>query len=153
MFITRLTQALQAHRVPYAIVGGHAVALHGALRGTVDIDVVIRWQKQHLLHAVEALHSLGLVSRLPITAEEVFNFRDEYIERRHLIAWSFYHPQHLDEQVDLLIHYDLGKRKVLTASTREGSIHYLNKADLIAMKQASGRPQDLADIEALEKLP
>ena len=153
MFITRLTQALDAHQVPYAIVGGHAVALHGALRGTLDIDFIIRWQKKHLLNAEQALHSIGLVSRLPLSANDIFHFRDEYIQNRNLIAWSFYHPQRLDEQVGLLIHTDLGHKKVLSARTAEGDIHYLNKADLIAMKRASGRPQDLADIEALEKLP
>jgi hypothetical protein len=153
MFITRLTRALDVYQVPYAIVGGYAVALHGALRGTLDIDVVIRWQKKHLIHAEQALHSIGLVSRLPITAEDVFNFRDEYMAQRNLIAWSFYHPQRLDEQVDLLIHFDLGRKKILTATTDEGTIPYLNKADLIAMKKQSGRAQDLADITALEKLP
>jgi len=153
MFITRLTRALDAHQVPYAIVGGHAVALHGALRGTLDIDFVIRWQKQHLLNAEKALHSLGLVSRLPITAEEVFAFRDEYVKRRNLLAWNFSHPQRQDEQVDVLINFDLGSKKVLCVRTTEGDIHYLNKKDLIAMKKHSGRPQDLADIEALERLP
>jgi len=153
MFITRLTRALDAHQVPYAIVGGHAVALHGALRGTLDIDFVIRWQKQHLLNAEKALHSLGLVSRLPITAEEVFAFRDEYVKRRNLLVWNFSHPQRQDEQVDVLIDFDLGKKKVLSARTADGDIHYLNKKDLIAMKKHSGRPQDLADIEALERLP
>lgn len=153
MFITRLTNALTQHGVPYAIVGGHAVALHGALRGTVDIDFVIRWQQKHLLAAEHALNSIGLVSRLPITANDAFNFRDEYIQKRNLIGWSFYNPAHQDEQVDLLIHFDLGRKKVLTAHTTEGDIHYLNKKDLIAMKRASGRPQDLADIDALENLP
>lgn len=152
MFITRLTKALADYQVPYAIVGGHAVALHGALRGTLDIDFVIRWQKKHLVHAEQALHSIGLVSRLPVTAEDIFNFRDEYITERNLLAWSFYHPQRLDEQVDLLIHFDLGRKKILTATTDSGHIHYLNKADLVAMKKQSGRAQDLADIAALEKL-
>ena len=55
MFLTRVTQALSDHQVPYAIVGGHAVALHGALRGTVDIDFVIRWQKKYLLQFLKIL--------------------------------------------------------------------------------------------------
>jgi hypothetical protein len=153
MFITRLAQALKDHQVPYAIVGGHAVALHGAVRGTVDIDFVIHWQKKNLLHAEKALHSIGLESRLPITAEEVFHFRDEYINKRNLIAWSFYNPKRLDEQVDLLIHFDLGRKKVIRTRVEKIDLYFLNKKDLIAMKKQSGRPQDLADIKALETLP
>jgi hypothetical protein len=152
MFIYRLVNALESHKIPYAIVGGYAVALHGALRGTIDIDFVIKWQQNNLLQAEKALKSIGLISRLPIDAEDVFNFRDEYIEKRNLIAWSFHNPSHNDEQVDLLINFDLGKKKVLTAKLREAKIHYLNKKDLIAMKKQSGRQQDLADIDALEKL-
>ena len=152
MFISNLCNTLTKHHVPYAIVGGHAVALHGALRGTVDIDFVLRWNKKNLIAAEKALNSLGLESRLPVNAEDIFNFRDEYINNKNLIAWSFYHPKRLDEQVDIIITFDLGKKSVLTASTQEGDIHYLNKADLIKMKQASGREQDLADIQALEML-
>ena len=51
MFIYRLTNALEKHHIPYAIVGGHAVALHGALRGTIDIDFVINWNKKNLLQS------------------------------------------------------------------------------------------------------
>lgn len=152
MFIYRLANALENHKIPYAIVGGHAVALHGALRGTIDIDFVIQWKKNNLLQTEKALKSIGLISRLPIDAEDVFHFREEFIEKRNLIAWSFYNPNQNDEQVDLLINFDLGNKKVLTAELKEAKIHYLNKKDLIAMKKQSGRQQDLADVEALEKL-
>jgi hypothetical protein len=36
--------------------------------------------------------------------------------------------------------------------TMAGPVQVLSRKDLIAMKKASGRPQDLADVEALEKL-
>lgn len=153
MFITRLCNALKEHNVPYAIVGGHAVALHGAIRGTIDIDFVTRWNQANVSAAETALITLGLQSRLPLTANDIYHFRDEYIQNRNLTAWSFYNPTKLDEQVDLLIHFDLGKKKVLSTHVDNTDIHYLNKKDLIKMKQQSGRPQDLADIEALEKLP
>lgn len=153
MFIYRFANSLKKYQIPYAIVGGHAVALHGALRGTVDIDFIIKWNKTNLLNAEKALNSIGLISRLPINAEDVFNFRDEYIEKRNLIAWSFYNPAKNEEQIDLLINFDLGRKKVITAELEDATIHYLNKKDLIAMKKLSGREQDLADIDALEKLP
>jgi hypothetical protein len=152
MFLNRVCAQLRKHRVPYALVGGHAVALHGAVRGTVDLDFVIRWSLRHLESAVQALGECRLVSRLPITARDVFEFRDEYIRNRSLVAWNFYNPHALAEQVDLLINYDLGRRKTKTVRTAEGTIRLLNIDDLIAMKRASGREQDLRDAEALEKL-
>lgn len=152
MFLTKLTNALDKHKVPYALVGGYAVALHGVVRGTVDIDFVIRWQKKHLLNACKALESIGLQSRLPLSAEDVFNFRDEYINNRNLLAWNFYNPKDQTEQVDLMINFDLGTKKTANATFDTNKIKVLNKKDLVAMKQASGRPQDLADIEALERL-
>jgi hypothetical protein len=44
-----------------------------------------------------------------------------------------------------------GKRTI-RVQTRAGAIRVLSRKDLIAMKRASGRPQDLADADVLEKL-
>jgi hypothetical protein len=151
-FLARVGKALDAAGVRYAVVGGYAVALHGAVRGTVDIDLVLRWDLRNLESAATALGSLGLVSRLPVTAEDVYRFRDEYIYNRNLIAWNFYNPRDLTEQVDIVISEDLKGKRTISVQTRAGAIRVLSRKDLIAMKRASGRPQDLADADALEKL-
>ena len=101
---------------------------------------------------MQALGECGLVSRSPIGAQDVYHFRDEYIRNRNLIAWNFYNPQAQAEQVDLLINYDLGEQKTKAIKTTGGSVKVLNIDDLIAMKRASGREQDLKDVQALEKL-
>ena len=93
MFLYRVVESLAKHKVDYALVGGFAVALHGAVRGTIDVDLVIRLQKKQFQLAEVALKDLGLISRLPVTAENVFEFREEYIQNRNLIAWSFYNPK------------------------------------------------------------
>ena len=152
MFIHDVCAALKAAGVPYAIVGGYAVALHGAVRGTVDVDVAIRWSLKNLQNAEQALKKLGLVSSIPIDARQVYHFREEYIQNRHLTAWNFYDPSHPLKQVDLIIAYDLAKRHTKTFHTDAGKICVLAKRDLIAMKRASGRPQDLEDVKALEAL-
>lgn len=152
-FLGRIGTALEAAGVRYALVGGYAVALHGAVRGTVDVDVIVRWDTRTLTRAEQALQALGMVSRLPISADEVFRFRDEYLRNRNLIAWNFYNPRDLTEQLDIVISTDLKGKKVQTIATAEGPLRVLARKDLIAMKRASGRPQDLADIAALEQLP
>jgi hypothetical protein len=151
-FLTRVGAALDAAKVRYALVGGYAVALHGAVRGTVDIDIILAWDRRTLRAAEQALQGLRLVSRLPITADEVCRFRDEYIRNRNLIAWTFYNPSDLTEQLDVVISTDLKGKKVQAIETADGTLRVLSCKDLIAMKRTSGRPQDLADIEALETL-
>ncbi|MEX2506864.1 MAG: hypothetical protein WD406_08085 [Pseudohongiellaceae bacterium] len=152
MFIKRVCRQLDHFKVRYAVAGGHAVALHGAVRGTVDIDFVLNWTEENLCNAEKALRQLGLVSRLPLTATEVFANREHYIRDRHLIAWNFYNPRQQEEQVDLLISFDLTGQRVEKVKLADCEIPVLGLDELIAMKTASSRPQDLLDIEALEKL-
>ena len=136
----------------YAIVGGHAVALHGAVRGTVDIGLAITWNRKTLLATEKALQEVGLVSRLPLTADDIFDFRKEYIENRNLIAWNFYNPNDLSEQVDIVITYDLKGKRTKRIQLSNGSVQILDLKELIKMKRKSARPQDIEDVLALEKL-
>jgi hypothetical protein len=152
MLLLRVTKALDAARVPYAIVGGFAVALHGAVRGTVDVDLAIRLVERDFKAMEKALVGLGLRSRLPLTAAEVFRFREEYIRNRNLIAWTFVNPDRRSEIVDLILTQDLRKMKTRAIKVQGQTVRVAAIPDLIKMKQASGRPQDLEDIKALQSL-
>lgn len=152
MFIKRVIQSLDKHKVHYALVGGYAVALHGVLRGTVDIDVAIGLQKGQFTAAEKAMVAIGLQSRLPVSAEDVFTFRDEYIRNRNLTAWSFYNSKNPLEVVNILITEDVRKLKTVEKKVDRLRIQVVSIADLIRMKTQSARPQDLEDIKSLEKL-
>jgi hypothetical protein len=153
MFIYKICSVLDAAEVPYAIVGGCAVALHGVMRGTVDVDIVINWSLKHLKKTEIAFKQMGLVSRIPITAEELFEFKEEFIERRNLIAWNFYDPSNPLNQVDLILNYHLkNSSQVKKMNTPDGSVCVLSLNELIKMKKASGRPQDLEDVKSLSNI-
>jgi hypothetical protein len=151
MFINRVVDALGAEGVKFALAGGHAVALHGAVRGTVDLDFVLAGARENFVAAERALKSLGLVSRVPVTGEEVFAFRKEYMEKRNLLAWGFYHPKDPSQVVDLVLTWDLKPGESVRIRAFGRDIPVLSKPALIAMKRAAGRPQDLVDADALEK--
>lgn len=153
MWIERVAEALEREGVRFALAGGHAVALHGAVRGTVDLDLVLACTRENFAAAERALKALGLVSRLPVTAEEVFSFRKEYIERRNLLAWGFVHPKDPSQVIDLVLTWELKPGDVKRVRAAGRDLPVLSKAALIAMKKAAGRPQDLADVAALERLP
>ena len=67
-FLEQICTALRDADVRYAVVGGYAVALHGAVRGTVDIDLAFPWTERTLVLAEAALNGIGLVSALPVSA-------------------------------------------------------------------------------------
>lgn len=152
MLISRVAKAFKKHGVPFGVVGGYTVALHGAVRGTVDLDLVLRLRRKDFVAAAEALATLGLKPKLPVTAGEVFDFRKEYIARKNVVAWSFWNPADPSEIVDVVITHDLAKMKVLAVRWGRDEIPLVSKKDLIAMKKESARPQDLEDIKALESL-
>lgn len=152
MFILEVCSALERKNIAYAIVGGYAVALHGAVRGTIDVDIAVQWTLTNLEKAEEALKELGLVSRIPVSSQDIFYFRDEYIEKKNLIAWNFYSPSNPSNQVDIIINYNLKKSSSELIQTFGGKLRVLSRKALIEMKKKSGRPQDLEDIKALENL-
>jgi hypothetical protein len=152
MFILRLAAALDQAKVDYALVGGYAVALHGAVRGTIDVDLAIHFTESSFVAAEKALQKLGLEPRLPVRAKEVFAFRKEYVANRNLIAWSFYNPKAPIEIVDVLLTEDALKIQSVPIKVGKQTLKVASIPDLIRMKKASGRAQDLADVDALSRI-
>jgi hypothetical protein len=151
-FILRLTRAFRDADVRFAVTGGYAVAFHGAVRGTLDVDIVVRRSRDDFVAAEETLKGLGLAPRLPVDAGQVFDFREEFIRNRNLVAWSFSNPSNPAEIVDVIITHDLAAMKVVKVRVGNVTVPVVSRRDLIAMKRASGRPQDLEDVRALEAL-
>jgi len=137
VFIYRLIQALDKRNVDYAI---------------ADIDLVLRLSKKNLLTAEDALKDIDLQSKLPLRAAEVFDFREEYIRNKNLIAWNFINLNNPAESVNIIITEDLRKMKVKRILVGDQILRVVSIEDLIKMKKKSSRPQDLEDIKALRRL-
>jgi hypothetical protein len=152
MFLLQLIEALDNNRIRYALVGGYAVALHGVVRGTVDVDLAIRINKGEFRKTEKALNGLGLKSLLPVTADDVFTYREEYIRNRNMKAWSFVNPDKAGEVVDILITEDASGLKTVTKTIASRKVRVAAIPELIRMKTGTGRPQDEVDIKALKEL-
>ena len=151
MFIFEVVDALEEAGARFAVAGGHAVALHGATRGTLDVDLVLMLTKENLIATEKALTAIGLSSRLPLDAAEVFAFRREYLERRNLVAWNFIDLKDPSRIIDIVLTWDLKPIEIVRMRAGGRDIPVLSKSALITMKKAAGRPQDLVDVEALER--
>ena len=152
MFIASVVKALTANHVRFTLVGGYAVVLHGCVRGTVNIDIVVSLKESELKKAEFALNSIGLQSRIPVTHKDIFLFREEYIKNKNLIAWSFVNPKNALEVVDIIITTDLSELKSINIKSLGLEIPVCSIDDLIKMKTASARPQDLEDVKALKAI-
>ena len=107
MFLYEVINSVESVKVKYAIVGGYALALHGIVRATMDVDLVLSLTLKDFELVEKAFQKIHLKSRLPIRAQDVIKMRNEYIEQRNLIAWSFVDYQNPSRQVDILITEDI----------------------------------------------
>ena len=158
LFIRDLLQRLAADRVRYCLVGGVAVNLHGVPRMTYDVDIVVVPEADQLRAAAGVLAALGLRCRLPVSLDAFADasYRKEAAEQRNLLAVTYTDPNDPLREVDILVAppvdaVDLVARAV-TLSVGDLDARVVSIQDLIAMKKASGRAQDLADVAHLERI-
>jgi hypothetical protein len=150
MLIYQLVDSFNKEKLKYAVVGGYALALHGIVRATMDVDFVLNLRESDFHLAENILNKLGLQSRLPVRAQDIIKMRKEYIEQRNLLAWSFVDYQNPSRQVDILITEDLGDLDVEVISVGGRKISVISLEELLRMKLASARPQDLVDAENIK---
>lgn len=147
MLLYQITDSFAAAKLKYAIVGGYALALHGLVRATMDVDLVLHLKLADFELAEATLKKINLQSRLPIRAQDVIKMRREYIENRNLLAWSFVDYKNPTRQVDILINKDLRDLATMKISVAGKKISVVTLNELLKMKQEAGRPQDLVDIK------
>lgn len=151
MLLYNIIDAFTKAKLKYALVGGYALALHGIVRATLDIDLVLSLKLSDFELAEKTLKQLGLQSRLPVRAQDIIKMRKEYIENRNLIAWSFVDYHDPSKLVDILITKDLKELDVETISVGGRKINVISLKELLKMKTEAGRPQDLVDIQNIKE--
>jgi hypothetical protein len=153
MFLFDVIKALEKEKVKYAVVGGYALALHGIVRATIDVDLLVSLNLKDLSAAEKAMNNLGLTSRIPVSAKEIIDFRAEYIEKRNLLAWSFVDYKDPSKIVDILIVTGLSEVETVRINVSGKKISVVSLEDLKKMKTGTGRAKDALDIESInEKL-
>ena len=151
-------QQLNQHHVRYLVVGGLAVVLHGHLRATADIDLVLALDRENVLAAIQALKSLDYRPRPPVPFEEFAESdkRSEWIQQKGLTVFSAYSDRFPGVEIDLFVSEPFQFDEAYTRSSRiavdQTIITVLGIDDLIQMKRGVGRPLDLSDVEALEAI-
>jgi predicted nucleotidyltransferase len=150
--LRELFRALAEHDVDYLVIGGVAAQVHGRRRTTKDLDVTPAPDPanfERLAAALVALdaHQEGIGPTAPRpTADQL---------RLAAIAppLNTRHGElHIINDVPGAAAYETMRTRSLALDLDGIDIHIVSVDDLIRMKQTSGRPGDLEDIEALTEL-
>jgi hypothetical protein len=146
-----LFRALGANNVDYLVVGAFAVHAHGFVRTTSDLDIVPRPDLANLSRLGEVLASIG--ARLWKARAHV-NVTDPHMLRRaSLVPLATDHGRldilNVASTAGLSGDYDKLRRRALEIDLDGVPIAVIGLDDLIRMKRAAGREQDIADIRAL----
>lgn len=156
--IERVLGALNSAGVRYLVVGGVAVVLHGHLRTTADLDLVVQLERDNVLKAVRALADLGYRPRAPVAAEAFADeaVRESWVRDKGLTVFSFWSSRALTLEVDLFVREPFGFADVYSRALKvpleNTFVWVISLLDLIALKSQARRPQDLEDIEALKAI-
>jgi hypothetical protein len=153
--IERLLTQLSNAGVRYLVVGGVAVVLHGYLRATADLDLVVDLDPQNLNVIVELLERLGFRPRPPVPIRSFADSteRRRWLEEKNFQVFSLWHPEkpgfELDLFVSLPFEFAAAFDRASVVPLGDTRVYVASIDDLVDMKRAAGRPRDQEDIEAL----
>ena len=155
--VDALLRVLREHGVEFVVIGGFAVAAHGYVRATKDLDIVPRPEPANRRRLFAALRS---IEAEPL---ELTDFALEELP----VAFD---PAGLDEGGNWALRTTHGRIDVmqwvaaiddyarLSADAlavelpEVGQVLFAGFEDLVAMKDAAGRPEDRIDLARLRSL-
>lgn len=140
--IAKVCTLLNKQEVKYLVIGGEACILHGLIRTTNDVDILILKDKNNVVKALRALSNLTWGIAREISPDEILNkpitiIGDQPRVDIHTVAWN--------------ISYEDAESTRIVRKVEGVKIPFVSIDTLIKTK-TTGRLQDKADIEKLKQL-
>jgi len=133
---------LNRHRVKYCIVGSFALAVHAKPRYTKDIDILVEPTKENGEKIIAVLKEFGF---------ELKDISGEDFTNKNQVVQLGYEPVRIDILPFLTgCTFDEVWKNKLELRYGKTKAYFIGKEQLIKNKKATGRKQDLADMEWLE---
>ena len=139
-----MLQALVEEKAKFLLIGAYALAAHGYLRATMDIDIWVMPSPQNADTVLRALQRFGAPLH-DLTAAD--------LQADGTIFQIGVAPRRIDILTTASgLHFDETFARSLTVDIEGIEVHIPSLDDLIRNKRTTGRTKDLADAEALEAL-
>jgi hypothetical protein len=138
-----LLAALLAEGTRFLIVGAHAMAVHGVVRATGDLDVWVSPEVGNANRAWSALLRFGA----PVQS---LGFEPGDLERRDQILQIGVPPRRIDILTSISgVEFAEAWNGRVERTLGELAVPFLGREALVRNKRSAGRAKDLADLEAL----
>jgi hypothetical protein len=136
-----LLELFNKHKVEYLIVGGYALAFHGAPRVTGDIDLFVRPVRANAARILAALNDFGFGS---------LNLSEEDFTTPGMVVQLGVPPVRIDIITRLSgVSWEKADAGKVPGSYADTPVYFISREDFVANKRATGRKKDAADLEAL----
>jgi hypothetical protein len=136
-------ELLNKHGARYCVIGSFALAFHARPRYTKDMDILVQPTGDNANAVLKALRDFGFESP-ELT-------KDDFLDPEKVIQIG-YEPVRIDLLTSIPgCSFDDAWESRVTARYGSVDAFFIGKQALIESKRASGRKQDLADLELLEE--
>jgi hypothetical protein len=142
--LIELLREFDTASVRYLLIGGHALGFHATPRFTKDVDFWVGSTEEDLRRLEQALRAFAAPDQTVRAVKEL-----QALD----VAWMGNPPLRFDfmKNVPGGQFEDCYARRVITA-WEAVPVSVISVEDLIHVKRSSGRPQDMVDVDVLERL-
>ncbi len=137
--LERLAVWLEHHGVPYMVIGGQAVLVHGEPRTTRDVDVTVGVAPSELSRILQVADDVGL---RPLV-EDVDSFVQETWVLPTLDPATGFRVDFVFSASD---YEAVAIERAVRVPIGKGSLRVASAVDLVVHKVLAGRPRDLEDV-------
>lgn len=151
----KVFRALNKARVKYLVVGGVAVNLHGYVRFTGDLDILVLLEETNLKKIDFVIKKLGYSERLPVSILDLGNASQvrKWLKEKNMKTFTLNPPKDNLLQIDIIIEESTKFSKIapqkIVKKISGVSIPVISIDDLLTMKKKANRKRDIDDIKAL----
>jgi hypothetical protein len=136
-----LLELFNSRGVDYVVVGGYALAFHGAPRATGDIDLFVGTNSDNAQRLVDALGEFGFGS-VGLTKKD--------FETPNQVVQLGVPPVRVDIMTSITgVSWEEAYQSRVEGTYGDVPAFYLGREHFLSNKRATGRRRDLADLEAL----
>ena len=156
--IPQIVRALVDEKVGFVLVGGFAVQLHGFIRSTLDIDLVLAMDDANLGRFIDVGKAFGLAPIIPVPIDALKNAAqiEQWHREKGMLAFALREPGIAGSVIDVLVRSDVPYERLIADAVMmplfEREVATASIDHLLEMKRIANRPKDRLDIEALEKI-